>query len=114
MGIYRANLIVLKLLPIFIDLKKLMYITNNVAYNMGSCISCFLLKSGLEKELEEPKDANDVLKGFYFAFIDQWYGLISNFEMFLNYKTLFYKDVKKITNYDREILPNIVFMSDGS
>jgi hypothetical protein len=71
MGIYRSNIIVLKLLPIFIDLKKLIYITNNIAYNMGSCISCFLLRSGLEKELEEPKNAGNVLKGFYFAFIDQ-------------------------------------------
>jgi hypothetical protein len=81
---------------------------------MGSCLSCFLLRSRLDKELEDPKDKKDILKGFYFSFIDQWYGLISNFEMFLNYKKLFYKDVKKITNFNRDILPNIVFMSDGS
>lgn len=114
MGIYRSNIIVLKLLPIFIDLKKIIYITNNISYNMGSCLSCFLLRSGLVAELDEPEDVTQIIKGFYFAFIDQWYGLISNFYMFLNYKKFFFKEVKRITNYDRDILPNIVFMSTGS
>jgi hypothetical protein len=113
-GIYNNNIIILKLLPIFIDLKKIIYITNNIVYNMGSCLSCFLLRSHLNNELEESDKKEYKLKDFFIAFIDQWYGLISNFEMFIKYRKLFYKEAKKITNYNRSILPNLVFMSDGS
>jgi hypothetical protein len=38
---------------------------------MGSCLSCFLLRSNLNKELEDSKKKEYRLKDFFIAFIDQ-------------------------------------------
>jgi hypothetical protein len=115
LGIYRNQFIVLELLPMFIDIKKIIYITNNICYNYGSCLSCFLLSTGYNKELYDPtKDKKNFISNFFLAFIDQWYGLISNFEMFINYRSAFPSKVCKITNYNRFTIPDLIFMGDRS
>lgn len=57
---------------------------------------------------------NIKINNFFFIFIDQWYGFISNFMMFRKYKRNYPKKVNKFTNYNRIRLPDIVLMSDGS
>jgi hypothetical protein len=87
---------------LLLNLKKIVFFVNEVAFKKGICLSYFLDRF---KELSSIKEIK--VKNFYFAFINKMFGFISNFSFFL--KNL--KHFKDFSNYNSKRLPSIIFLT---
>lgn len=96
------NFVILNNFFLFLNLKKLSLLVNEVSFKKGVCLTFFLDRF---KDFYQIRKKN--VKNFYFVFINKMFGFLSNFSFFL-------KNIKKFTefsNYDSKRLPSIVFLT---
>lgn len=99
----KNNCIILNLINLFINIKKIIVISNYIANKNGILLSCFRYNNSLIKKL------NIEIKNFYFIFLNKFYGFFTNFYIFLKSLKKFI-NIKK-TNYKSLRLPSIVLMN---
>lgn len=87
---------------ILLNLKKILFLVNDVSFKKGICLSYFLDKFKSFSPIKEKK-----VRNFYFIFINKMFGFLSNFGFFLKNIKLF----KDLSNYDSKRYPTIVFLS---
>ena len=102
----KNNCVIINLINLFLNIKKIIFISNIISLNNGITTVCFLYNELLLKRLHVN------IRNFYFVFIDKYYGFFSNFFMFLkNFKKI---NTFKITNYNSFRLPSLILMNKNS
>lgn len=99
----KNNCVILNIFNLFINIKKIILITNLISNNNGILISCFRYNKNLIKKL------NIEIKNFYFIFLNKFFGFFTNFYIFL-------KSLQKLininkTNYNSKRLPSLILMN---
>jgi hypothetical protein len=87
---------------LLLNLKKILFLVNDISFKKGICLSYFLDKYKNFSNIKSKK-----VKNFYFVFINKMFGFLSNFTFFLK-NINFFKD---FSNYDSKRFPSIVFLS---
>jgi len=87
---------------LLLNLKKILFLVNEISFRKGICLSYFLDKY---KSFAPIKEKN--IKNFYFVFINKLFGFLSNFTFFLKNIKFF----KEFSNYDSKRYPSIIFLS---
>lgn len=87
---------------VLLNLKKILFLVNEISLKRGICLSYFLDKF---KVFSSIKDKN--VKNFYYVFINKMFGFLSNFSFFLKNIKLF----ESFSNYGSKRYPTIVFLS---
>lgn len=99
---FTKNFIILNNFFLFLNLKKIIFFMNEVAFKKGICLSFFLDRY---KNFSLIKKIN--VKNFYYVFINKMFGFLSNFTFFL--KNI--KNFKDFSNYNSKRFPSVVFLS---
>ena len=104
---YYNNFLIIDLKSLFLRLKKIVCIVNEISFNQGVCLVFFLdiFKKKYFNEL-----CNFNVNNFYIAFINKMFGFLSNFFLL---KKLFF-NLNKFTNYNSYRFPSIVFLTKKS
>lgn len=87
---------------LLLNLKKILFLINDIAYKRGVCLSYFLDKYKNFSQISGKK-----VKNFYFVFINKMFGFLSNFTFFLKNIESF----KEFSNYGSKRYPSVVFLS---
>lgn len=87
---------------LLLNLKKIIFLMNEVSFKKGICLSYFLDRYKNFSPIKKIK-----LKNFYFVFINKMFGFLSNFTFFL--KNI--KNFKEFSNYNSKRFPSVVFLS---
>ena len=99
---FSKNLLVLNNFFLFLNLKKITFLINEIAFKKGICLSFFLDRY---KNFSLIKKHN--VKNFYFVFINKMFGFLSNFSFFL--KNI--ENFKEFSNYNSKRFPSLIFLS---
>lgn len=87
---------------LLLNLKKIIFLINEVAFKKGICLTYFLDRYKTFSLIKKVK-----VKNFYYVFINKMFGFLSNFTFFL--KNI--KNFKEFTNYNSKRFPSVVFLS---
>lgn len=87
---------------VLLNLKKILFLVNDISFRKGVCLSYFLDKFKSFSGIKDKK-----VKNFYYVFINKMFGFLSNFSFFLK-NIKFFEDS---SNYGSKRYPTIVFLS---
>lgn len=87
---------------LLLNLKKIIFLINEVSFKKGICLSYFLDRYKNFLPIKKIK-----IKNFYYVFINKMFGFLSNFHFFL--KNI--KNYKEFSNYNSKRFPSVVFLT---
>lgn len=87
---------------LFLDLKKISVLVNNISFNKGVCLTYFL--DHYKKYIRHNEDK---VPNLYIIYINKMFSFLSNFISFIEN----IKKFRKLTNYNTNRYPSLVFLS---